>query len=488
MKSFLEKTARALGLIKEIGVSIAGLEKRINSVENESVILKNKVVEGVRAYFEPSHQALRVELVMAGGATVDARGWLPTASASAPGLMSAADYTALHKAASGGEPSKELIKDLEIEKKLQTGLGSIKIKLTKADGSQVVRSITLTPATSSSCGLMRAADYTALLKAGDDIQELRNLIDALHPEAVGLDTYAIELQRTWNPASSIMDSNIPDYQRLKILPPLDTSNVVNIDDAFRSSKVIKIISLDLPAVESIKVGSSFGYAFPNTLQEIGRIALPNCKTGFSKMFCNRTNLERIDEFELPQNNTYTFFCTFEGCTSLVNLGEVDLRQCTSLQSAFNKCSALTRLSLKTSPTLTNLRFAFHSCKSLEVIDGDIDCTNITNMVQPIALCENLKRVNFINLGAVPTYEEKGGAIRLHRAPQWGADGEENYASLVNSLLVNSFDRTAAGYEPVILYLSTAVVERLGEENVAAIRAKGFIVTALDEELEPDFYD
>lgn len=440
MKSFLEKTARALGLIKEIGVSIAGLENRIGTVEEATA----PVAE------------LRERVPAIGSEVERLKG--------------------------------ERIESIELSTSSNNTISvGITVRLNKLY-TYISDVLYLTGARSDRAGLMTSTDYQNLQQAISDIQELQALIAVLHPETIGLDAYAIELLRTWDPASTIMNAKIPDYKRLKILPALDTSNVTNINSAFNFSKVEKIISLDLPAVESLKVGTSYSAIFPSTLQEIGRLALPNCKTGLERLFWNRGNLERIDEFVLPQNNTFNLKQTFEGCAKLEHLGELDLRQCTLLQSAFKDCTALTQLSIKTSPALNNLRFAFHSCGSLEVIEGDIDCTNVTNMVQPIALCENLKRVNFINLGSVRTYEEKEAAIGLHRAPQWGADGEENYASLVNSLLVNSFDRTAAGYEPVVLYLSTAVVERLGEENVSAIRAKGFNVIALDTEHEDWFYD
>ena len=58
---------------------------------------------------------------------------------------------------------------------------------------------------------------------------------------------------------------------------------------------------------------------------------------------------------------------------------------------------------------------------------------------------------------------------------WGSD-DEGYRSLVESLVTGSYDRKANGMPTAVIRLPQSVADRLGQENIALITAKGYTVS------------
>lgn len=75
---------------------------------------------------------------------------------------------------------------------------------------------------------------------------------------------------------------------------------------------------------------------------------------------------------------------------------------------------------------------------------------------------------------VATYKYNNYIQYLDR---WGIDTNENRQSLVDTLLTYSYDRATAGYSAATIKLHADTLARLTAEEIAAITAKGFTLTA-----------
>lgn len=119
--------------------------------------------------------------------------------------------------------------------------------------------------------------------------------------------------------------------------------------------------------------------------------------------------------------------------------------------------------------------------ALERVEGlnFANCTNCSKMFAyntsaSINYNPKCKYIRIINLGQA----QAATNFDFHGADSWGADSEENLQSLVDSLLTNSFNRAEAGYETATITLKSTVINRLSDEQKAAITAKGYTLVAL----------
>lgn len=89
-------------------------------------------------------------------------------------------------------------------------------------------------------------------------------------------------------------------------------------------------------------------------------------------------------------------------------------------------------------------------------------------------------IELINLGK-PQSIGNGNMLDC-RAINWGDDSKATGArqSLVDSLLTNSFNRAAAGYNSATIQLYRIQYDRLSADEIAAIQTKGYSI-AIDEE-------
>lgn len=308
---------------------------------------------------------------------------------------------------------------------------------------------------------------------------------------------ARELYDSWNPDTTIavryqFDGFVGDF------PPIDTSNITDASYMFAAKNGPASFSLKLVPSLNLSRATKLNYCFFNCrgLTTIGNILTPQKEWSGNDMFedCKELKELPIDDFSKCVNFRY-------GCHGTRNLQFIGTRfyftNCIDLRYAF--CDGGNgEISRLYAPKCTDAKGLFSGCYA-EVI-GEVDVSKAADVEYLFMNCGNLKRIGPVtfgtptksamlayqayeiefmhlkNLGATPQYDSYA-LINSFPGNKWGSGSEENRQSLVDTLLNDSFDRTAAGYNPISIGLCPEVLDRLTDEEKAGITAKGFTLTS-----------
>lgn len=296
--------------------------------------------------------------------------------------------------------------------------------------------------------------------------------------------------------------------KMKRVPDWDFSNAVTVLDVYP----LNLCEMKLPDVVRFPKATSLRI-FPG----IGNRTMPRVEfderkvTAFGDMFRH----SGIDHLPMTRfnDNVRNIMCMYMCCNNLTDLGSYDIvaRNATATQ-LFQWCYNVTRLPRSLELAETDMRYGFQGMRLIEevpdysnVLFKDMDtafgCGSndrhvseypATRLKRVLGLnfekvsnclyifeCENspgrtvtrpLTYLRIINLGKGPAT-----TLDFRCLGNWGSD-DEGYRSLVESLVTGSYDRKANGMPTAVIRLPQSVADRLGQENIALITAKGYTVS------------
>ena len=224
---------------------------------------------------------------------------------------------------------------------------------------------------------------------------------------------------------------------------IDFAGCTGAFGVFRASGVVHCVNLILP--DAVAIGSMFN-SCPG-LENAPHVNAPKC-----------TDARTL----------------FQNCSALKSMrGDVwDFPVLTNALGLFYNCEELTDIPRLVTPRLENAASMFYNCRRLERI-AYVDFQSVTSGAS-FAQCFALDILNIDHLGAVEEMTEPA-TLDLHWSSHLG-ESEEGREALVCTLLTNSHDRAAEGWEPLTVTLHANALARLTADEIAAITAKGFTLT------------
>ncbi len=296
--------------------------------------------------------------------------------------------------------------------------------------------------------------------------------------------------------------------RMKRVPNWDMTNATAVQDVYP----VNLSEMILPPVIRVpkaKFLTLFRYIYNTTLPEVeldeSLVISYSCMyegSGISKPILTRFGDNVIDVQAI-----------YKRCLNLTDMRGYSMvaRNATTFQM-FMSSSNVTHLPDSIVLAETNMPYGFYNMRFLEEVpdytnllvkdfyagfgcgSGDINVkTNVNSSLKRIRGLnfEKVTETNFCfgcedereNMVTRPvTYVRvlnvgKGPATTLdfRCLGNWGSD-DEGYRSLVESLVTGSYDRKANGMPTAVIRLPQSVADRLGQENIALITAKGYTVS------------
>jgi surface protein len=209
-------------------------------------------------------------------------------------------------------------------------------------------------------------------------------------------------------------------------------------------------------------------------------------TTFNAMFANCNILSELNLSAWDTSQVTSMASMFSGCSSLtsLNLSAWDTSQVTSMASMFSGCSSLTSLNLsawdttslgkgeKESRKDTGIYMMFYLSYNIKTLDMGGDGWNFVNIpssnsfyrpLESRALTEWKLGKNFFKGRFVNQYYDNN------------AFNNWSKSSFIESIVTNSYDRRANGYDDVTLYIAAKLKDYLSEDDIATMTAKGYII-------------
>ena len=201
---------------------------------------------------------------------------------------------------------------------------------------------------------------------------------------------------------------------------------------------------------------------------------------------SKKTLIYADVANLDTSGFTTFNAMFANCNILseLNLSAWDTSQVTSMASMFSGCSSLTSLNLsawdttslgkgeKESRKDTGIYMMFYLSYNIKTLDMGGDGWNFVNIpssnsfyrpLESRALTEWKLGKNFFKGRFVNQYYDNN------------AFNNWSKSSFIESIVTNSYDRRANGYDDVTLYIAAKLKDYLSEDDIATMTAKGYII-------------
>lgn len=273
------------------------------------------------------------------------------------------------------------------------------------------------------------ANLTGKGVAVDESDTLHTLADKVNDINIG-EISIIDLHNTKFAYSTFTE--IPEY-----IKNSNWDEITSVDKMFLECNLSSVDGINTEHITSfvsfLEKNRNLTY-FPN-ISFASAVTLNSC-------FSQNTSLKYVNELNAP--NVIFFNNTFWGCTSLTEIGVINIY---SSQS----------------------NFAFENCTSLKKI-GQINasfklCQNIFNK------CTSLEYIKMISLGGWSnntTYDFSGATI-------WGTGSDENKQSVIDSLITYSHNRLESGFSVGIIKLSNATKALLTEDEITQITNKGYTI-------------
>lgn len=204
------------------------------------------------------------------------------------------------------------------------------------------------------------------------------------------------------------------------------------------------------------------------LQYVGDIMAPKC-TVIESAFFGCTALRKVGYFSAPLATTATSM--FEGCSELRKIDGLDLGPATNTARMFFGCLSLSVIPAFDTSGVTNMNQMFIQCIATRIEGISLKSLQNATSMFGAHMARSLRYAIIKDIGAtdvVPNFSS---------LPIWGADGEENLASLKYSLIHASYDRAANSKNPLAMQLGGAIRSRLTNADIAQITAKGFTIAS-----------
>lgn len=182
-------------------------------------------------------------------------------------------------------------------------------------------------------------------------------------------------------------------------------------------------------------------------------------TNLYYMFSGCFNMTTIDLSSWKFGQVINMTGMFSGCTNVqtIDISGIDTSQMTSTSGMDYMCS---------------------SCPALVRIRGAIDLIgmNLTGLPSLGYGINSLNTITYKNIGSNPeiTY------LDLYSDDcyiQWGLGDEESKQSFIDSMLTYSYDRAANGLSTIEIMMSKEQKALFTEEQIAALQAKGYTISA-----------
>ena len=276
--------------------------------------------------------------------------------------------------------------------------------------------------------------------------------------------------------------------------------------------VIKGQKMRLYPTKSFSLGNLYSRdVCPLAFADVSHLDTAHFAT-FSYMFKNCRNADIIGLENFNTGSVTSMVSMFEGCSSLtmLNINCWNTGSVTSMASMFCYCSSLTSLNLSAWDTsqVTSMAYMFCYCSSLTSLNlsawdttslgkGVKESVEETGIYMMFYYSGNIKTLdmggdgwNFVNIPSSNSFYRpleskaltewklgknffKGRFVNTY----YGSYNLINWtkASFIESIVTNSYDRRANGYEDVTLYFNAKLKGYLSEENIATMTAKGYII-------------
>ena len=209
-------------------------------------------------------------------------------------------------------------------------------------------------------------------------------------------------------------------------------------------------------------------------------------TTFNAMFANCNILSELNLSAWDTSQVTSMAYMFSGCSSLTSLNLLawDTSQVTSMAYMFSGCSSLTSLNLsawdttslgkgvKESVKDTGIYMMFYGSGNIKTLDMGGDGWNFVNIpssnsfyrpLESRALTEWKLGKNFFKGRFVNQYYNHNDFNNWSKS------------SFIESIVTNSYDRRANGYDDVTLYFVAKLKNYLSEDDIATMTAKGYII-------------
>ena len=187
-------------------------------------------------------------------------------------------------------------------------------------------------------------------------------------------------------------------------------------------------------------------------------------------------------FNGAQTGLTTLDDMFSGCSNLttIDLSSWKFGQVTSMIGMFSGCTNVQTIDITGIDTSqmtsdSNMQYIFNACPSLVRVRGAIDLIGMTLPILGFSVT-SLTTITYKNLGSNPqiTY------LDLYPDDcyaKWGLGDEESKQSFIDSVLTYSYDRAANGLPTIELMMRPEQKALLTEEQITAIQAKGYTISA-----------
>ena len=193
-----------------------------------------------------------------------------------------------------------------------------------------------------------------------------------------------------------------------------------------------------------------------------------------------------DVANLDTSGFTTFNAMFANCNILseLNLSAWDTSQVTSMASMFSGCSSLTSLNLsawdttslgkgeKESVSETGIYMMFYGSYNIKTLDMGGDGWNFVNIPSSNSFYRPLES------RALTEWKLGKNFFKGRFANQYydnNAFNNWSKSSFIESIVTNSYDRRANGYDDVTLYFAAKLKDYLSEDDIATMTAKGYII-------------
>lgn len=277
---------------------------------------------------------------------------------------------------------------------------------------------------------------------------------------------------------------VNNFPNLLIFPDIDFKHK-NIN-GYQFMGYSKAISIHL---KNINFTGSLNYLFTgcDNLSDLTYSGLTIDSGVIDASYCFKdcTKLTTVpDLFNGAQTNLTNLNYMFSGCSNMttIDLSSWKFGQVTNMEFMFSGCSKvqtidITGIDTSQMTSTSNMDYIFNACSSLIRVRGAIDLIgmNLTALPSLGYSIYNLTTITYKNLGSNSTIS----SINLYsdNYTKWGLGDEESKQSFIDSVLTYSYDRAANGFTTLELQMKPEQKALLTEEQITAIQAKGYTITA-----------
>jgi hypothetical protein len=208
-----------------------------------------------------------------------------------------------------------------------------------------------------------------------------------------------------------------------------------------------------------------GFAYAKEIKD-------NWNPNVSSILNKFRNDTKIAYFPLVDTSNIQDFSNAFYMSTLEYIPQLNYSKATKMPNYFYYCGSLREISLKGTSNVTSYNTTFNSCTLLKIIH-EIDFFSATDVNGVFYNCKTLSFAKILNLGksSLATYDFSG-------ATNWGVattDIPDAKQSLIDSLITYSYDRASNGMSTATIKLSATTKALLTEEEIAQITNKGFTI-------------